>query len=159
MMGIFISPRGAAPTWWLFARTGTAGMTRALQGEGKGQESNSSRCHRKGKGFRPVCPMAPQTGVWSRGARHTPTTSFHFPGVSREGCSHVAPKLGDLFSPRWIAQCVLSQPCLFLLCTKSILHFCSWSLQESSSPKNLAIEANLPGMHDHSQVIVNELSA
>lgn len=97
IMGIFISPWGAAPVWWLFARTGTAGMTQAPPGEGKGQESNSSRWQRKGKGFLPVCQWNHEQEMWSHGAHHTPTTSFHFPGVSRGGCS--APMLlpkGDI---------------------------------------------------------------
>lgn len=46
IMGIFISPGGAAPAWWLFARTGTAGMTqikgqRAIPAADTGKEKVS----------------------------------------------------------------------------------------------------------------------
>lgn len=87
-MGIFISPWGAAPTWRLFPRTGTAGMTGAPHGEGKGQESNSSSWHRKGEGFCPALPHGTTNSsvvTWSSSY----TTSFHFPGLSRGGCSQI----------------------------------------------------------------------
>lgn len=103
IMGIFISPWGAAPTWWLFARTGTAGMTQR-----KGHESNSSSWHRKGKRFLSWS----QRGMWWHGAHHTPSTSF----ISLRWLEEAAPKLAGLFFSSWIAQRVLSQPCLAFSC-------------------------------------------
>lgn len=98
------------------------------------------------------------SGTMNRKCGHMELTThphhlLSFPwGVQRRLlCSHVAPKWGDLVFWRGSAQCVHSQPCLFLLCTKSILYFCIWSLEESSSPRNPAVEANLPAMLDPSQ--------
>lgn len=152
IMGMFISPWGAAPVSWLFARTGTAGLTQAPQSEGRKRRAIPADDTGEEKVSILVCLMAPPTGMWSHGAHHPPTNSFHFPGVSRGACAHVAPKLGDLFFSRWIVQRVLAQPCLFLLGTKCIPYFCIWTLEESSSPGNPAIEANLlPVLLDPSQ--------
>lgn len=70
----------------------TAGMTRAPHSEGKGQESNSSSWHRKGRGF---CPGLPH-GTTNIGQMeliiHHQLLSFplDFP-------EEAAPSLGDLF--------------------------------------------------------------
>lgn len=63
IMGMCISPWGAAPTGWLFATTGTAGMTQPPQGEGRGRRAMPADDTGKEKVSVLLCLMAPPTGM------------------------------------------------------------------------------------------------
>lgn len=118
IMGICISPWGATPTWQLFARTGTAGMTQAPHAEGKGQESNSSRWHKKGKGFCPVLLHGTTNRnvvTWRSSYTHAPAPFISL-ACPEKPAPMLLPKWEICFLSRWIAQCVLSQPYLAFSC-------------------------------------------
>lgn len=106
IMGIFISPWGAAPVWWLFARTGTAGMTQAPRGEGKGQDINSSRWQRKLKGFLPVCQWNHKQECGYTELVIHPQPPFISPGCLEEAAPMLLPNGEICFFPDGVlAEC------------------------------------------------------
>lgn len=94
IMGIFISPWGAAPACgclpeqelqgWLQARG-----SRAIPADDTGKEK--------------VSVLVTKRNVMTWGSSQTHQL-LYLPEVARGGCSHVAPKLGDLVFSRWVCS-------------------------------------------------------
>lgn len=129
IMGMFTSPWGAAPVWRL------QGWHEHLTVKGRG---NSSRWHRKGRGFCPGLPHGTTNSGQMELIIHHQLLSFPW-GVQRS----LLPDWEICFFQDGLLSVCFHSLVHFLLSTKSIPWFCIWSLEESSSG-NPAIEANLP---------------